>query len=275
MLNLFRFELFSRWRAILGLGLGLTAFAAIYIFIYPEVAEEFASLGDLSIYRAFGIELVTFGGFIASVVVQILPIILSVYVLLLATGTLAGEEDNGTLEMVVAMPLRRWQIVTTKTLALLGVVLMITILFGIGSALCLSIVAGWPDVSVDATPFQLFVALLGTFPLMVAFFGIGLFLGTITPGRRLAFAFGVLILIVSYLLNSVAGLVESLAWVKQLSLFGYVDATGGVFSAGLDPVNVLVLMAIGGVFFLLAVWGFQGRNITVGQWPWQRRLSHA
>jgi hypothetical protein len=31
-----------------------------------------------------------------------------------------------------------------------------------------------------------------------------------------------------------------------------------------------VLLGISLVLFVLAVWAFQRRNITVGAWPWQR-----
>ena len=96
MINLFKHELFSRRSAILGWGIGLTLFAALYIGVYPDMADEMAGLADLSVYQAMGIDLASFAGFIASVVVQITPIILGVSVIMMATGTLAGEEESGT-----------------------------------------------------------------------------------------------------------------------------------------------------------------------------------
>lgn len=271
MLNLFKYELFSRWRTVLIAGIGLAAFAAIYIFIWPSVGDQFESLADIVLYQLMGVDLGSFAGFIASVVVQILPIILGVFVIFMATGTLAGEEENGTLELVVAAPLPRWQVVTMKTTALLVVILLIMIIFGAGSALELAIVSGLPDVEVDVEPMQLFVAMLGAYPLMVAIFGISLFFGAFMPSRRSAVAVMIMIYLASYVANSIGVILESLAWLKSFSLFGYLNATASVFTDGVSLGDVAVLLAVGAVFIVLTVWLFQGRNITVGQWPWQRK----
>ena len=268
MLTLFKHELFSRWVSILGWGIGLTLFASMYIGIFPEVADEMASLADLSLYQAMGIDLGSFAGYIASVVVQIMPVILGVYVIMVSTGTLAGEEDNGTLELVVATPLPRWQIVAMKAAALAVVLFLILAIVGVGSALTLSIVKQTTEV--DVTPIQLFVSLLGAFPLMLAFFSIGLFLGTIMPSRRVAVGVMTVVYIGSYLMQSVAALVESMAFLDAWSLFAYVDTTTSVFTDGIDASNVLILLAVSAVFFALALWRFERRNITVGAWFWQR-----
>ena len=273
MFNLFKHELTSRWVAILGWGIGLTLFASMYIGVYPDMADEMGSLADLSIYQAMGIDLASFAGFIASVVVQILPIILGIYVILLATGTLVGEEEAGTLELIVAMPLKRWQIVSMKTVALLIVILLIIIIFGAGSAFVLDAVTRSTSIAIDVTPMQLFIALLGTYPLMLAIFGISLFLGAFMPTRRSALVVMFSFYLASYVANSLAGLIESMEWLDRLSLFSYIDTSASVFADGLNIGNMSFLIIIAVVFFALALWSFEGRNITVGQWFWQRKAS--
>jgi beta-exotoxin I transport system permease protein len=268
MFNLLKHELTSRWVAILGWGIGLTAYAAMYITIYPEMASEMQSLANISIYKAMGFDLASFAGYIAGVVVQLIPLILGIFVIMSSTGTLAGEEDNGTLELVVAMPLPRWQIVAMKAAALSIVLLLILMIVGASSAMILNMVS--QSTEVDATPIQLFVALLGAYPMLLAFFSIGLFLGSIMPSRRLATSVMVFVYIGSYVANSVANIVESMAWLKTISLFSYVDSTVSVFTDGLNVGNMLLLLIISAIFFGLAAFSFQSRNITVGEWPWQR-----
>lgn len=273
MFNLFKHELTSRWMGILGWGIGLTLFSSIYIGVYPDMADEMASLANLSIYRMMGIDLASFAGYIASIVVQILPIILGVNVVMMATGTLAGEEENGTLELVVAMPLKRWQIVTMKTVALLISIFLIMVIFGLGSALILNMVIESVDISIDIEPIQLFYALIWTYPLMVAIFGISLFLGAFMPTRRSALIVMFTFYLASYLGNSVSAMVESMEWAANISLFSYVNTTATVFTDGADMTNTGILLAIGVIFFGLALWAFQGRNLTVGQWIWERNQS--
>jgi ABC-2 type transport system permease protein len=273
MTNLFRHELFSRWRAILGWGIGLSLFSAMYILIYPEMMGELEGLADLSIYQAMGIDMASFAGFIASVVVQIIPLILGAYVIVLSTGTLAGEEESGTLELLVAMPLKRWQIVAMKAAALSIVLFLVLVITGAGSALSLAIVRQTTEV--DVTPLQLFGALLSAFPLMLSFLAIGMFLGATVPNRRLATAVLVLVYLGSYLLESLAGMVSSLDPVKPLSLFTYFNSTASLFTEGVAAGDVIVLLVVSLVFFGLTVLSFQRRSITVGQWSWQQGRAPA
>lgn len=60
----------------------------------------------------------TFESYLGSTVVLFTPIILGIYAIGTSTHTLGGEEDEGTLELVMAMPLHRWQIVTGKVIAI-------------------------------------------------------------------------------------------------------------------------------------------------------------
>ena len=275
MFNLFKHELISRWRVILLGGIWLALFASMYILIFPEIASELEGLAGIAIYRAMGIDMGSFAGFIASVVIQIMPIVLGVYVIFIATGTLAGEEENGTLELVVAMPIPRWRIVAMKAAALLIVIFLMMVILGLGSALALGYISSTTELVIDVDPSQLFVALLGAYPLMVAIFGVGLFLGAFMPSRRLALAVMFVLYLASYIANSIALMVQSMEWLRSVSLFSYVNSTSSVFTEGLNAGNMLFLLAVGLVFIGLAMWSFQGRNITVGQWPWQRQQSLA
>lgn len=276
MFNLYKHEILSRWRMIFIWGILLTLWASIYISVFPEVGEQFTEFADMEIMLAFNMDMATMEGFISSVVVQIMPLILGFYVITLATNTLGGEEENGTLELVVAMPLKRWQIVTMKTLALLTFIFLILLVFSAGCALVLNLViASNPDMVINITEMQLFIALLASYPLMVALFGISLFLSAFMPSRRSAVAVMIAFYLGSYVANSAGGMVTSLEWLETLSLFNYLNTSASVFTDGPSSSDVLILLAIGILFFGLALWSFEGRNITVGQWIWQRGQSPA
>jgi len=111
-------ELKFRRNTILGWGLGLCFFPLVYIGIYPSVADEMAAFADLEIYQAMGMSLGTFADWVGSIMIVLLPLIAAIYSISNGTGTLVGEEEDGRLEMLVTLPLPRWQIVTAKALAL-------------------------------------------------------------------------------------------------------------------------------------------------------------
>lgn len=268
MLSLFRYELFSRWRAVLGWGIGLAAFASMYVGVYPEMEEELAGLAGLSIYRALGMDVGSFAGFVASAVIQIMPLILGVYVIMASTAILGGEEDDGTLELLVTMPMHRWQVVTAKAAALGVVLLLILVVLGAGTAFTLSLVARVADVNV--TPMQLFTGLLSAWPMALAFSMLGLLLGATLPNRRMAVTVMSFIYIGSYVIQSITRIVDSLDFLAPLSLFTYLNTSASIFEQGVNLADVAVLLLVAAVFFGLTLLSFQRRNLTVGQWSWQR-----
>jgi len=271
MFNLFKHELLSRRMMILIWGIGLTLWGSIYIYIFPEIQDQIGMFADMEIMELFGMEDVsTLEGWIGAIVIQVMPIVLGVYTIIMASNTLAGEEENGTLELVVAMPLKRWQVVTMKTLSLLLVLFLIMVVFAVGSGLVLAITVSTSDIATDVTSWQFFVGLLASYPLQVAVFGITLFLGAFLPGRRMAMIVMFVLYIASYVLNSAGGMAESVSWMENFSIFGYVNTTASVFTDGPAASDILILLSIGVIGFALTLWSFQGRNITVGQWMWQR-----
>lgn len=272
MFNLFKHELLSRRMMILIWGIGLTLWSSLYIYIFPEIKDQMGVFAEMEIMEVFGFgDIATMEGWIASIVIQLMPIVLGVYTIIMATNTLAGEEENGTLELVVAMPLKRWQVVSMKTLALLIVLFLIMVIFSIGSGLVLLITINIADIATNMTPLQFFVGLMASYPLQVAIFGITLFLGSFMPGRRMAMIVMFVLYIGSYVLNSAGGMAESVAWMKTISVFSYVNTTSSVFNDGPAISDILTLLVIGIVFFGLTLWSFEGRNLTVGQWMWQRK----
>ena len=268
MANLLRHELQSRISAIIGWSIALIAFGAMYTFMFPEVEEEMAGLADLSIYAAMGIQMGTFEDFIASTVVLFLPILLGIYGIITSTATLAGEEDDGTLELVLTMPLFRWQIVAVKAAAISIAAFLILLISGIGNGLALNAVKATTDVDVSIG--QLLIAVLNAWPLTVAFMMMGMFFGAYLPSRRIAALATTVIFVASYFGENLTGMVESLEFIKPYSLFTYFDSSATVFHGGPEAGDILLLIGVALVFFFLAQLSFHRRNVTVGAWPWQR-----
>ena len=271
MLRLLLQELRFRRGAIIGWSLGLCFFPVVYVGLYPSFAEQMASfqeMMDLAIYQALGISMASFESYMASTVTNLIPVILCIYAVLNGTGTLAGEEDSGRLEMIVALPIPRWQIVAVKAVALGVALLVILAITASGAALTLVALGG--QVESIVTPVDLFLGLLAAWPLVMAFGMISLFLGVFTPDRRTASMIATVAVIGSYLASNLAGMVSSLEAIEGLFLFHFYEATGQALEQGQEPGNMLILLAVALFAFGLAVVFFQRRNITVGAWPWQR-----
>lgn len=271
MLNFLRHEVRIRRGSILGWAAGLAFFAVVYMAFYPALPPEMLELNlqEVEIYRALGVmEMATFEGYMASTVFNFLPLLLGIFAITSGANALAGEEDNGTLELLVALPLARWQVVLTKALAMTISALIVFSLVGL--ALMSGFAAIQSQFEATATAAGLFRITLSYLPITLVFMMLSLFLGAYLPHRRAAMVMATVALLFSYFGNNLANLVEGLRPVQRFLPFYYVDSSVTALVEGPAWGDLLLLLAVALVFLLLAVLSFARRNITVGAWPWQR-----
>ena len=268
MFRLLLQELKFRRNNIIGWGLGLLFFPLVYIAIYPSVAEEMAGLADLEIYKAMGMSLGTFGDWIGSILIIFLPLIAAIYAIINGTGTLAGEEEDGRLEMLVTLPLARWKIITAKALALS---ISIFIILLINAIVSLLVFRGIQDrVETNLVGMDIFNGVLSTWPLVFAVAMIAIFLAAFCSRRRIASMIASAVLVISYFGSNLATSTKLLEPFEPIFLYTYIDGTGPALINGQAAGDMLVLVSVGLVSFALAVFFFQRRKLTVGMWPWQR-----
>jgi len=271
MLRLLLQELRFRRNAIIGWAIGLTFLPAIYVGSYPLFEAELAGMEailDLEIYQAMGMSFGTFEDWIASTVINIVPILVAIYAVIDGTGTLAGEEEAGKLELIVALPIPRWQVVTVKAIAHGIALFLILLLVAISTTIVFLAIEGQVESSLVWT--DIIWSLLYTWPIVVVVGMISLFLGAFAPRRRTASLIAAVVVIVSYFGSNLSSQVSTLESIQPLFLFHYLDSTADLFVTGPQTSDILVLLGVALVSFALALIFFQIRDITVGAWPWQR-----
>jgi ABC-2 type transport system permease protein len=261
-------ELKFRRGAILGWSLGLCFFPLVYIGIYPSVAEQMAGLADLEIYKALGMSLGTFQDWVGSILIVFMPLVASIYAVINGTGTLAAEEEDGRMEMIVTLPLPRWQVVTAKAIALVISSMIMFLVVAVVSVFVFQSIQS--QIETDLAAMDLFNAVMSAYPLVFAVGMLGMFLAAFSPSRRIASSIATIILVVSYFGNNLANSTTALEPFEPFFLFTYLEGTGKAVMEGQQTGNLLVLVAIGLVAFALAVLFFERRNLTVGAWIWQR-----
>ena len=264
-------ELRFRRNAIIGWAIGLSFLPAMYIGIYPQVAADLEGLQnivDLQIYAAMGISFGSFEEWIASTIINIVPIIVAIYAVIDGTGTLAGEEEAGKLELMISLPIPRWQIVTVKAIAHAIALFLILLIVAIATTMVFFAIESEIETTLVWT--DVLWGLLYTWPLVMAVGMISLFLGAFAPRRRVAAIISTVIVIVSYFGDNLSSQVSTLESLQPLFLFHYLNATADLFVTGPQASDIIILVGIALVAFILAVVFFQLRDITVGMWPWRR-----
>jgi len=272
MLNLITHEIKIRRGAIFGWGFGAAGFALMYLSLYPQFADQmsaFQDILDLPIYKALGVtSMSTFSGYASSTLINFLPIILGIYALITSTFTLAGEEDHGTLEILVTLRLARWQIVVAKGIAMIITIFLIILITEAGGLLSLYLVL--QQVNIDVSTFQFVLVILNALPITYFFMMLGFFLGAFLPTRGSASMTATAILIISYLGNNLFNLVERLKEWRRFFPFYYYDSTAQVFQEGIHIGDVLVLLSGALLLWILAILCFNHRNLMTHAWFWQR-----
>lgn len=274
MLRLLWQETWGRRGAIVGWGIGLGLWAVLSFVLYPSLAEQMASLQLPEFYKAIG-DMSNIGsleGFVDLEFFTWIPLVFGIYALIAGTGTLAGEEEAGTLELTMALPLPRWQLVLMKAAAL-GIAVFLMLLISFAGAM-VGYQAVLDQVETAVTPGRLLAATLNGWPIVMVFAMLSLWLGAYLPHRRHAGALATLALIVTYFMNSLGNLINDLQPLQPWSPF-YYFASFDTLMNGVDAGNTLTLLAAAGVLLLLAVISFQRRNVTVGAWPWERLRARA
>jgi ABC-type transport system involved in multi-copper enzyme maturation permease subunit len=171
------------------------------------------------------------------------------------------------LELVVALPIPRWQIVTVKALALGISLFLIILLVAIATTM---VFVAIQDVDTSLVWSDVVWGLLYNWPIAMSVGMISLFLGTFAPTRRTAALLGAVVVITSYFGSNLSSQVSTLESIQPLFLFHYLNATASLFEVGPQSSDILTLLGVALVAFILALVFFHLRDITVGIWPWQR-----
>lgn len=185
----FRLALRNRWVLLATLGLLLFALALGFLSAGPSAHVKTDALS------------VT-GASLATLSVYLIPLI----ALILSYDTISGEVERGTLALVLATPVNRWELIVGKFLSHLGV-LGVAILVGYGIAgVAIASVYGFEMVGVWAWVRLGWTCLL----LGAVFIGLGMLVSTRTSktGTAAALVIGIwLLLVVLYDVALLAGIV--------------------------------------------------------------------
>jgi ABC-2 type transport system permease protein len=245
-----------RWQ-VLGYGIGLALMAALVVSVYPSYKDQ---LADFEVPEALqgltgDIDYASPEGFLSAEFVSWVPIVTLIFAIMAGTSALAGEEANGTLDLLLSQPISRRRLASEKMAGILVATAAIT---GIA---CFGWVASVPFVDIDIALFDLFVATLNLVPITLMFAFLAMFLGAALPDRRSTTALVTALAVATYFVNYLAQIVDALKPVAWTSPFHYYDID--VLVAGLDWWRTLTLLSLALVFALGTLTSFERRDIGV------------
>ena len=248
----------QKWQ-IAGFGLALAAMAALDLFIWPAYRDQLQNFEMPAAMEGFlgGLSISTPEGFLTAEYFSWIPILLIVYAVIQGTGAIAGEESNGTIDLLLAQPVSRVLMVTEKAAAVVvGSVLIVAIgLAGFAVAL--------PLVDIDIGLADIAIAMANLLPITLLFFAISLWLGAVAPNRALASAVVIGLATAFYFINMLAGAVNALDPLNYATPFFYYG-DGPPLAEGIVWWHFELLLGIALLFFAATLRSFDTRDVATG-----------
>lgn len=264
MLNdLFRKTLRDQRWALLGWAIGLVLLALYLAYIYPFVnraAEMMKVLESLPpvVKNLIGKNqfMATPEGFFNLQPFSILlPLLFIVFAIARGSDATAGEEERGTLDLLLANPLPRRRLVVEKSLAHASGLFMLSVLFWLAMAGATRLFGIVLNLG------RLAAVVFSCWLLGVSFYALALACGCWKGKKKFSIGVSGGLAMVTFLVNAYAPMVESLRPWRILSPFYFYNGEN-VLANGLVPAHALVLVGLIAFFFSVAVLFFSRRDIS-------------
>ena len=244
--------------AVVWWGLGVGIALVLTLALWPVISEEYSAMitelpeGWVTFFGEASLD--TVEGYLTAQFFGYAPLVLGVFAILAGSAALAGEESQGTLDLLLAQPVRRRRLVLAQGLALtagLGVTIAIMAVMAAATVILMDI---------ELSPSRAFGALVLLWPFELALALLAMLLSLLLPGRAMAGSVLAAYLIASYVLGSLSNIYAPLADFRVLYITSYYQGT----SALSGQINWAYFMGL--VVILVAAWGacvalFEKRDI--------------
>jgi ABC-2 type transport system permease protein len=203
----------ERRRSLLWWTLGLAALVVLNVAFYPSVRDDQA-LSDYAkdlpesvraLFAGGELDLTSPAGYLNSQIFALLaPLVLLIFAIGAGAGFVAGEEERGTLDLLLAHPVRRRDYVVERFLALAALVLALS------ATLLVTVTAGSWLVDLEIGFDRLLAASVSVALLALLYGAIALAVGALTPGRAQAIAVASGLAVAAWIFDGLAQAVDAL-----------------------------------------------------------------
>jgi ABC-2 type transport system permease protein len=257
-----------------GIGMGLVVVSPMAsvaaLVTTPEARQQLAAIAASFAWNADAVAVTTIGGY-ATFKIGIFIFLITVWPILAGSRMLRGEEERGSLDVLLSVPRPRLRVALEKLAA------MWTALLAMGVLIGLIAFAGGRQFGADfglgdALFFGLDLALISA-----VFGGVALLISQFTEERGPAAGATAGLLLVFIVLDMVHRIAPNTEWISRLSPIYYYNLSKGLIpSYGVNAGAMLLLAVLAIGLGGIAVWLFNWRDVggTVPLPRWLRLPEH-
>ena len=253
-------------------GIALGVLCAYGLLLYDSLVEPEAQQQYLQLISNYPPELMAFfgdisqmftpGGYLDTLFFSYIPIVIGFFSIFSCASLLAGDEEKGILDLILAHPISRTNLFFGRILAFISATLLILCIAWIGIAITL------PRTSMEATVWEIILPFLSLFSLLMFFGTLTLLLSMLLPSLQWAVMVSGLLLVASYFMTSISKLSENLKPIEKFLPVHYYQGGQALTKTNWSWLGILIGFSI--LFSILAWWLFEHRDIRVsGESGWR------
>lgn len=248
--------------ALLGWGIGLALLALYLVWIYPFVNRAAEMMKVLETLPPVLKNLIGKNEFMATPesffnlqpYSILLPLLFVVFAVSRGSDAVAGEEERGTLDLLLANPLPRWRLVADKSMAHGAALLALAAWFWLAMLAATRLFG----IALDAG--RLAAVTFGCWLLGMVFYALALACGGWRGSKKFSIGVSGGVAVVTFLINAYAPMVGRLRPWRVVSPFYYYNGNS-VLSNGAVAAHVLALAGLTAVLFAVALAAFAWRDL--------------
>lgn len=250
-------------RPLLGWAIGITGVGVFYAGFYPMVRvpeyEQLVQSIAPDLMEALGFTAITTpAGYLGSTTFGLLgPVLMIIFGAWMGAKAVAGDEDDGKLDLLLAHPVTRWQLVTQRFAALIVAMLLVCVLLFV-TLVAVAEFAQFSEIGVaNLLAASIHLAVFGIF-----FGGLAMAVGAATASRAITVSVVAVVGVVSYFGNTMASRIPEIGLLRDVSAF-HIYSGGQPLINGLQPVDLGVLLVAATVLIVAGGAVFNRRDVGV------------
>lgn len=254
------FKSFIVWMSAL-----LALFLVVFL-VYPSIVnseniqllDEMMEIFPPEILKAFNMDISSIKsayGWLKSEGFVFVLLIVGCYAGMLGSSIILKEENDKTIEYLNSLPVKRKDIVLSKVaVGAIYVVSMIVIL-GLFNFICLLF-------SDDFDKKQ--YLLLSVTPLFssLAIFFLCVFISTFTHKTKKIIGFSLGIVLISYFLQVLSTLADSVGFLKYFSVFTLADIRNVIINNSINPLMVIISIVLSSLLLIASIYRYQRKELV-------------
>lgn len=241
-------ELIRNRNSLIIWSLTMLGFSAMMMAFFPTIAgeadkmEEYLSLLPETMKSIFNLDKLSMSnivGYYATETYIFVNLLGSIYSMFLASSIISKEENDKTIEFLLAKPVKRTTIVTSKALCVLTNILLFNLSLTIFNYLMFEI---YKTEDYSLTAFLLLS--VGPLLLHLTFATIGLLISVFVQKTKAVYSISIGVILGTYFISIISSLSEKVQNLKYLSPFKYVDSAQLAIEEKISGIYLLIMAVI-------------------------------